>query len=138
MKRETRNFESEFRFRTSRSSGAGGQHVNTTETKVELIFDVQRSGLLSEKEKEKIFKKWENRISASGEFTISSSRHRSQASNKEQATKKFYAMLAGALKKEKKRIPTKIPVEVKENILRREKMHSIKKAARKFDAGDLM
>lgn len=128
-----RNFESEFTFRTSRSSGAGGQHVNTTETKVELIFDIDKSALLNEEEKKKFAKKWENRINDEGEFKICSSQHRSQSANKEHVIKKFYVMLEKALKKEKKRIPTKIPKEVKEAIRKKKELHSKKKAERKFN-----
>lgn len=138
MKSEKRNFESEFTFRTSRSSGAGGQHVNTTETKVELLFDVNASALLNEKEKEKFLKKWQNRINEEGEFSICSSQHRSQLSNKSHVIKKFYLMLAKALMKEKKRIPTKISKEAKEAILNRKKLHSQKKADRKFDTRDFI
>jgi ribosome-associated protein len=133
MKREARRFEPEFKFRTSRSSGAGGQHVNTTETKVELVFDVDASSLLSEEEKAKLQKKWPNKINEEGEFRISSSQHRSQAANKEHVIKKFYLMLEKALKKEKKRIPTKIPDEVKEALRKKKELHSKKKSDRGFD-----
>jgi ribosome-associated protein len=133
MKREERNFESEFKFRTSRSSGAGGQHVNTTETKVELIFDIDHSNLLKEEEKKKLLKKWPNRINEEGEFKICSSQHRSQSANKEHVIKKFYLMLEKALRKEKKRIPTQIPDEVKEAIKKKKELHSKKKAERKFN-----
>jgi len=128
-----RNFDSEFHFKTSRSSGAGGQHVNTTETKVELIFDIDKSALLKHEEKEKFVKKWENRINEEGEFRICSSQHRSQSANKEHVIKKFYLMLGKALKKEKKRIPTKIPKEIKEAIRKKKELHSQKKADRKFN-----
>ena len=130
---KNRNFESEFKFKTSRSSGAGGQHVNTTETKVELVFDVDDSALLTVDEKEKFLKKWENRINEEGEFKICSSQHRSQSANKEHVIKKFYLMLEKALKKEKKRIPTKVPKEVKEAIRKKKELHSKKKAERKFN-----
>ena len=132
MKKEMRTFDSEFKFRTSRSSGAGGQHVNTTETKVELIFDIAGSALLSDEEKERFVKKWPKRINAEGEFKICSSQHRSQSANKEHVIKKFYLMLEKALTKEKKRVATKMPDEVKESIRKQKEHHSRKKADRNF------
>ena len=131
MKKEKRNFESEFKFRTSRSSGAGGQHINTTETKVELIFQVDASHLLTEEEKERFKKMWANKINEEGEFKINSSTHRSQSGNKELVIKKFYTMLAKALKKQKKRIETKMPDEVKEIMRKKKELHSKKKAERR-------
>jgi ribosome-associated protein len=138
MNLKDRKFESEFKFRTSRSSGAGGQHVNTTETKVELVFDVDASAFLNAEEKEKFTKKWSNRINDEGEFKISSSQHRSQSSNKEHVIKKFYLMLEKAMKREKKRIATKVPAAVKADILKNKKLHSKKKADRKFSKKDLI
>ena len=138
MNLKSRKFESEFKFRTSRSSGAGGQHVNTTETKVELVFNVEASALLKPEEKEKFTKKWGNRINDEGEFKICSSQHRSQSSNKEHVIKKFYLMLEKAMHKEKKRIATKVPAAVKADILKNKKLHSKKKADRKFNKKDLM
>lgn len=125
------NFNHELDFRTSRSSGAGGQHVNTTETKVELIFNIFQSIHLTDEQKAMFFAKWKNRINDSGEFKICSSQHRSQASNKEHVIKKFHLMLEKALKKEKKRIATSVPRAVKENILNKKKLHSDKKSGRR-------
>lgn len=131
-----RNFEKEFRFRTSRSSGAGGQHVNTTETKVELIFSVADSVLLNQKEKEIILNKLKKYINEQGELRLSSSKSRSQSTNKELAIKRFYTILEKAIKKEKKRIPTKMPKEVKDVILKSKKLHSQKKSERSFKTKD--
>ena len=138
MKITDRRFEPEFRFKTSRSSGAGGQHVNTTETKVELIFNIAESSLLDEKEKEKIRQKLNTYINDKGELRINSSESRSQSSNKENVIKKFYALLQKALKKEKKRIATKIPVVVKENIRKKKKLHSQKKSERRINPKDFL
>jgi ribosome-associated protein len=138
MKLHGRNFEGEFKFRTSRSSGAGGQHVNTTETKVELVFDVNNSALLSDEERERIWKKLGTYISDEGILRINSSESRSQSSNKEKVIKKFYALLEKALKKEKKRIPTKVPGVVKEEILKNKKIHSKKKEERRFRTKDFL
>ncbi len=138
MKLTDRKFEPEFKFKTSRSSGAGGQHVNTTETKVELIFNIADSNLLNEKEKEKVRQKLSTYINDKGELRINSSESRSQSSNKENVIKKFYALLQKALKKEKKRIATKIPVVVKENIRKKKKLHSQKKSERRINPKDFL
>lgn len=134
----SRNFESEFKFRTSRSSGAGGQHVNTTETKVELIFDVQASVLLNDGEKEKILKRLKTYLNDKGELRISSSESRSQSANKESAINKFYLLLTKAFTVQKKRIPTAMPQEIKEDIKRNKKVKSQKKRDRGLKTRDFL
>lgn len=138
MKLSERNFEPEFKFKTSKSSGAGGQHVNTTETKVELIFDLTASANLSDAEKARVRKNLSGYINDKDELRINNSQSRSQAGNKEAVIKKFYTMLEKALKKEKKRIPTKVPKAVKENILKKKKQHSEKKGDRRLKTRDLL
>ena len=66
-----RNFEKELKFRTSRSSGSGGQHVNKVSTKVELLFDVLASNLLEETEKEIVLEKLSNIITKEGVLQLS-------------------------------------------------------------------
>ncbi len=138
MKLRERNFEPEFKFKTSRSSGAGGQHVNTTETKVELVFNLPDTSLLSDAEKERVRGKLAGYINDKGELRINSSESRSQAANKELVINKFYTLLEKALKKEKRRIPTRMPKEIKENIRRNKKKHSEKKADRRFNVKKLL
>ncbi|MBL0310207.1 MAG: aminoacyl-tRNA hydrolase [Bacteroidetes bacterium] len=135
---KNRNFLPEFSFRTSRSGGAGGQHVNKTETKVELIFDVQATTLLSDAEKEKVFIKLKTYINDEGELRLTNSETRSQSTNKERAILKFYTLLEKALKKEKKRIATKVPKAVKARIRKNKKLHSEKKQGRRMKSKDLM
>ncbi|MFN8288341.1 MAG: alternative ribosome rescue aminoacyl-tRNA hydrolase ArfB [Chitinophagales bacterium] len=138
MSLKDRNFESELQFRTSRSGGKGGQNVNKTETKVELIFRVADSAVLNEKEKQLVLARWQNRINAEGEFLLSSSEDRSQLGNKEKVIAKFYKMLQKALTPEKKRIATKVPKEIKETILKKKKDHGKKKADRSLKTRDFL
>jgi ribosome-associated protein len=133
-----RPFEREFEFRTSRSSGKGGQNVNKTETKVELIFGVEKSQLLSVEEKEIISHKLSSRINEAGELLLTSSESRSQLANKEDVIKKFYALLEKALTKEKKRIPTKVPAAIKQDILNKKKQNSEKKSGRSMRTRDFL
>jgi ribosome-associated protein len=133
-----RPFERDFEFRTSRSSGKGGQNVNKTETKVELIFGVEKSQLLSAEEKEIISHKLSSRINEAGELLLNSSESRSQLANKEDVIKKFYALLEKALTKEKKRIPTKVPAAIKQDILNKKKQNSEKKSGRSMRTRDFL
>lgn len=97
----------EISFRTSRSSGAGGQHVNKVSTRVELLFDVEGSSVLSEEEKVIIKDKLTARISKDGILTVACEETRSQSRNKEIAFEKFIGLIEDALKPLKKRVPTK-------------------------------
>ena len=133
-----RPFERDFEFRTSRSSGKGGQNVNKTETKVELIFCVEKSQLLSAEEKEIISYKLSSRINEAGELLLNSSESRSQLANKEDVIKKFYAIVEKSLTKEKKRIPTKVPAAIKQDILNKKKQNSEKKSGRSMRTRDFL
>ena len=104
----------EFEFITSKSSGKGGQHVNTTETKVTVVWNVFKSSALHNGEKGNILIKLRNKISAEGNLLVSSQKGRSQQANKEDAITKMIAMISKALIKPKERIATKASKSSKE------------------------
>lgn len=128
----------ELRFQTSRSSGKGGQNVNKTETRVELIFSVADSNALSDEEKSIVMRKLKNRITDEGLLKICSSQHRSQGMNKQHTIDKFFDRLNAAVQPEKKRIATKIPKSVKAVIKKAKKINSEKKASRKMRTRDYL
>lgn len=126
-----RNFLPEFRFQTARSSGPGGQHVNKTETRVELYFHVENSALLNEEEKERILQKLQKRINAEGELMVSSEKTRSQAKNKEDCITKFYEWIEKALHIPKKRVRTRPTGASVKKRLETKRLQSEKKSLRK-------
>ena len=130
--RET-DFSPEFSFRTSRSSGPGGQNVNKVETRVELLFNISESQLLDEKQKGRIRKKLANKINKDDVLIVSAQKERSQSKNKERAINKFYDWLEKALKKKKKRKATKPSKAAKEKRLKEKKIQSEKKQQRRND-----
>ncbi len=129
-----RDFSKELTFKTSRSGGPGGQNVNKTETKVELIFDVRSSTLLSVEEKELLIKNLAGRIKDDEMLHLTRSSERSQLSNKELVIEKFYELLEKALTPKKKRKPVKISRAQKETRIKSKKMRGeIKSARRRVD-----
>ncbi len=99
-------FEAECRFRTSRSSGKGGQNVNKVETKVELLFDISASSLFNDEEKIRLSEKLASRLNADGWLSVVCEEERSQLKNKTIAVTKAIALLSKALKPVKARKPT--------------------------------
>jgi ribosome-associated protein len=97
----------ELRFRATRSGGPGGQHVNTSSTRVELEYDVANSPSLDEDQRTRIFERLAGRIDSSGVLRLASSRSRSQYRNREDVTARLGRMLAEALRERKSRRPTK-------------------------------
>ena len=98
----------EFQFSASRSGGKGGQHVNTTESKVELKFHIPASFFLTDEQKLLLLKKLKNKIDAEGYLRMYESGSRSQFSNKQKLVKKTIALLEVSLRQPKKRKPTKM------------------------------
>jgi ribosome-associated protein len=125
------DFSDEFEFKTSRSSGPGGQHVNKTETRVTLRFNVAESKYLTQGQKDMILIKLSGQINSEGELLIHSEETRSQLKNKEICVHKFYELLAIALKKEKKRIPTKPSKSSMRKRVEDKKKNAEKKARRR-------
>jgi ribosome-associated protein len=89
--------EGELTFRTSRSSGPGGQHVNRTESRVEVLFDVRASPSLKDRQRARILERLANRINSDGVLSVVSQEHRSQHMNKAAAVERMVELLARAL-----------------------------------------
>ncbi|OIN12378.1 alternative ribosome rescue aminoacyl-tRNA hydrolase ArfB [Oceanisphaera psychrotolerans] len=99
--------EQELEFITMRASGPGGQHVNKTDSAVQLRFDYVNSPSLPDSYKAALRQMKDNRILASGWIMIRSESHRSQLMNKETAKEALIALLQEAGKPVKVRRATK-------------------------------
>jgi ribosome-associated protein len=82
--------------RFSRSSGPGGQSVNTTDSRVELSWDIAASNALTEAQRARLLERLAGRLTA-GVLTIAASEHRSQLQNRNAARARLAVLLAGAL-----------------------------------------
>jgi len=121
----------ELRFRFSRSSGPGGQHVNRSETRVELLFDVARSPSLAEEQRARITHRLAGYIDGAGMMHVVSSSTRSQLENRADATARFQALLAAALRPHKRRRPTRPGAAARERRLAEKRERSGAKAMRR-------
>jgi ribosome-associated protein len=92
---------SDVQFRTSRSSGPGGQHAQKTETRVEAVLDVERSAALSDAQKRRVVTR------AGPVLRAIAQDERSQSRNRELALERLVAQLREALRVPRKRRPTK-------------------------------
>jgi len=101
------NLIKELNFKAVRSSGAGGQHVNKTSSKVELFFDVTNSTELSIEEKELLFKNLAPKLTKENVLILQCDESRSQHKNKELVIDRFLKLIINSLKVPKKRKATK-------------------------------
>ncbi|MEV4924879.1 alternative ribosome rescue aminoacyl-tRNA hydrolase ArfB [Streptomyces roseoverticillatus] len=122
--------EAELQWRFSRSSGPGGQHVNTSDSQVELRFDLARTEALPEVWKERALAKLAGRL-VGGVVTVRASEHRSQWRNRETAAVRLASLLAEATAPPPKpRRATKIPRGINERRLRQKKQRAETKRGR--------
>lgn len=94
-------------FKATRSSGAGGQHVNKTSSKIELTFDLENSNSLSDTEKALLKTKLSSKLTKENVLILFCEETRSQHRNKAIVIKRFLELLKTNLARPKKRRPTK-------------------------------
>ena len=121
---------SEIELRVSRSSGPGGQHANTSETRVEAVLDVEATTALTEAQRRRVVAK------AGPVLRAVAQDERSQLRNRELATDRLVARLAEALKVERARVPTKPSRAAKEQRLESKKWRSATKRLRRVEPGE--
>ena len=121
---------SEVELRVSRSSGPGGQHANTSETRVEAVLDVEATTALTEGQKRRVVAK------AGPVLRAVAQDERSQLRNRELAIDRLVARLAEALKVERPRVPTKPSRAAKEQRLESKKRRSATKRLRRVEPGE--
>jgi ribosome-associated protein len=126
----------ELQFQASRSGGPGGQHVNTSSTRVELWWSLRDSTALTAAQRATLTTRLATRLTDDGSLRIVSSETRSQTRNKDAAIERFQALLAEALRPVKVRRKTKPSKAVKERRLQAKRQRSERKQERRFRSDD--
>lgn len=121
---------SELTFRATRSGGPGGQHANTSATRVELTWNVRTSPSLSDRRRELLLARLASRLDADGTLRLVSDTHRSQHQNRKDVTQRFADLLADALRPRKTRRKTRPTRASKERRLKAKKQRGEKKRLR--------
>ncbi len=118
-------------YRATRSGGAGGQHVNTSSTRVELLWDPARSVALSEPERALVLERLSARLDATGAVRVVSSETRSQLQNRERAKSRLGELVRQALIPKKVRRRTKPSRAAREERLADKKLRAKRKSERR-------
>jgi ribosome-associated protein len=125
--------DGELRWRFSRSSGPGGQSVNTADSRVQLSFDVARTSALGPVQRARALERLRDRL-VDGVLTITASEERSQLQNREAARERLATILAQAIAPPpRKRRPTKPTKAAVERRLAEKKRRSRVKRLRRVD-----
>jgi len=127
---------SELDVRVSRSSGAGGQHVNKTSSRVEIFWNILGSRALDEEQRARLLGRLSSRLTSDGSIRVVASDMRSQTRNRELAEERLADLVRRALIVPKKRRATKPTKASREARLESKKRHSSKKAERRKKSFD--
>jgi ribosome-associated protein len=126
----------ELEVRVSRSGGPGGQHVNTSSTRVEARWNLDRSAVLTDGEKVRVRDKLGARIDADGTLRVTASDSRSQRRNRDAAEARLAELVRRALVVPKPRRPSRRPRGADEARLRSKREHAERKRARRWRGED--
>ncbi len=126
----------EFDVRATRSGGPGGQHVNTSSTKIELRWQPGASVAFSESQRERVLAALSARLDSEGWLRLTASEHRSQLQNREAAEARLVMLLKSALVVPKVRRATKPTYTSKVKRLESKSQRSDVKQKRKRVTGD--
>jgi ribosome-associated protein len=118
--------------RASRAGGAGGQHVNTSSTRIELLWNIASSRVLSEAQRARLTQKLSSRLDSEGNVRVVASDRRSQLQNRESAEDRLAELVRAALIVPKKRRATKPSRAAKQARLDSKKRQSNKKRERRW------
>ena len=121
----------EIRLRASRSSGPGGQHVNTSSTRVELTWNPLASPALTEVERSRVLARLGHRLDSRGNLRLVSGATRSQLQNREEVVERLHRLLREAVKPVKPRKKTRPTRAAREERLAEKKRRSARKAERR-------
>ena len=121
----------ELRWRASRASGPGGQHVNTTDSRVELRWDLERSPSLAPAQRERLRARLGRRVNRQGELVLTCATERSQHRNRRLLLARFAALLRAALARPRARVASAPSAASRERRLRQKRA----RADRKRDRG---
>lgn len=124
---------SELQYRASRAGGAGGQHVNTSSTRIELLWDLDRSVAVTDDERARIRTKLASRLDSEEMVRVVASDRRSQAQNRQSADERLASLVRRALHVQKTRRATKVPRATREQRLSSKKKQSDRKRNRQVD-----
>lgn len=127
---------SELEYRASRSGGAGGQHVNTSSTRVELLWNLRTTSALDDETRSRVATKLSSRLDSEGVLRVVSSVRRSQVQNREAAEARLVELVRAAMVVPKTRKPTKPSRAAKQTRLDAKRKRSDTKRQRRTDSFD--
>jgi ribosome-associated protein len=128
--------ERELKWRFSRSSGPGGQSVNTADSRVELSLDLAKTTALGPVQRARALERLSNRL-VDGVLTVTASEHRSQLRNREAALERLASILAAAVAPPPpRRRPTRASRGAVERRLADKRRRALTKRLRRADDGD--
>ena len=124
---------SELEYRATRAGGPGGQHVNTSSTRIELLWDLTGSQAIDDDQRDRLRTRLVSRLDSDGRVRVVASAHRSQRQNRRDAEERLAALIKYALRVPKKRRPTKPTRAAKEKRLAEKKRRSVIKRERRVE-----
>lgn len=126
----------ELSYRATRAGGPGGQHVNTSATRIELWWDLEQSVAPTERQRTLLRQRLGTRLDGAGRLRLVESGSRSQLRNRETVTARFEALLTRALRPRKPRTPTRVPPAEKRRRLEAKRQRAALKRSRGKVAND--